>query len=54
MKQYVRRLTKTSEHSFYVIVPKVFVKKYNWKERQKLELEDKGRGRIEIRVASKK
>lgn len=48
MEKHVRKLTKTSKHSFYVVIPKEFIEKYGWRERQKLVLKDKGRGKIEI------
>ena len=49
MEKYLRKLTRTSKHSYYVIIPKEMITKYGWKEKQKLSLEDKGRGKIEIR-----
>ncbi|NQU77611.1 hypothetical protein HQ544_02845 [Candidatus Falkowbacteria bacterium] len=49
MKKYQRKLTKASSHSYTVNIPKSIIKKYGWKEKQKLVLVDKGRGRIEIR-----
>ena len=47
--KHTRKLTKTSTHSYYIILPKSIVKKYGWKERQKLEITDKGRGKLEIK-----
>lgn len=49
MKKVIRKLTKTSTHSYYLIVPKEIVEKYGWKEKQKIIFDDKGKGRIEIR-----
>lgn len=54
MKKHLRKLTRTSKHSFYVVIPKELVNKYGWKERQKLVLEDKSQGKIEIRDWRKK
>jgi bifunctional DNA-binding transcriptional regulator/antitoxin component of YhaV-PrlF toxin-antitoxin module len=54
MEKHLRKLTRTSKHSFYVVIPKEIITKYNWKERQKLVLEDKGHGKIEIRDWRKK
>jgi len=45
----IRKLNKVSSHSYSVILPKELVEKYGWKEKQKLVISDKGRGRIEIR-----
>jgi len=50
MKKFIRKLT-VSNRSYYVIIPKEFIKKYGWRERQRLVVTDKGRGRIEIRDA---
>lgn len=54
MAKHSRKLTRTSKHSFYVVIPKELVTKYGWREKQKLVLEDKGRGKIEIRDWRKK
>jgi len=32
MKKYTHKLTKTSSHSYFVIVPKEIVEKYGWRE----------------------
>lgn len=44
----VRKLTKTSRSSMYVILPKEFVDDLGWRERQKLVAERR-RGGIFIR-----
>ena len=49
MKKYINNLTKTSKYSYNLIIPKEIVKKYGWKEKQKLTVTDKGRGKLEIR-----
>jgi len=49
MKNFIRKLTKISKHSFYIVIPKEIIAKYSWRERQKLVIVDKGRGRLEIR-----
>jgi len=49
MSKHIRKLTKTSSHSYLVIIPKEIIEKYGWKERQKLTIEDKGRGKLEIK-----
>jgi len=48
MKKHIRKLTKTSRCSLYVIIPKEIIKKYGWQEKQKITIVDKGRGKIEI------
>ena len=43
-----RKLTKLSR-SLALVLPKAFLKKYGWKEHQKLTIKDLGRGRLEIK-----
>jgi len=49
MKKYELKLTKVSTHSYCVVIPKEVVKKYEWREKQKMTLVDKGRGKLEVR-----
>jgi len=49
MEQGVRKLQRLGTHSYAVVVPKALIEKYGWKERQKLSITDKGRGRLEVR-----
>jgi len=49
MEKYINKLTKTSKYSFNLVVPKEIIKKYGWREKQKLVITDKGRGKLEIR-----
>jgi bifunctional DNA-binding transcriptional regulator/antitoxin component of YhaV-PrlF toxin-antitoxin module len=49
MKKTTRKLTRVSKYSFVLSIPKEIVEKYGWRERQKLVIEDKGRGKLEIR-----
>ena len=49
MKKRTRKLTKTSKHSYCVVIPKEIITKYGWREKQKLTLTGKGRGKVEIR-----
>jgi len=49
MKKYVHKLTRTSKYSFNITIPKEIVEKYGWRERQKMSIVDKGRGRIELK-----
>ncbi len=48
-KQVVHKLKKTSAYSYVITVPKDAIEKYGWREHQKLVIEDKGRGVLEIR-----
>jgi len=38
MKKYIRKLTKAASHSYTLNVPKELIKKFGWKEKQKLEI----------------
>ena len=49
MEQHIRRLTKTANHSHYLVLPQSILKKYGWREKQKLVIVDRGRGRLEVR-----
>jgi hypothetical protein len=44
----VHKLKKSSAYSFSVTIPKEIIEKYGWKEKQKISIKDKGRGKIEI------
>ena len=44
----VMKLKKNSGYSYSVTIPKEMVEKYGWKEKQKLTIRDKGRGKLEI------
>ncbi|TRZ77337.1 AbrB/MazE/SpoVT family DNA-binding domain-containing protein [bacterium] len=49
MKKHTHKLTKTSSHSYFIIIPKEIVEKYGWREKQKMTIVDKGRGKVELR-----
>jgi bifunctional DNA-binding transcriptional regulator/antitoxin component of YhaV-PrlF toxin-antitoxin module len=49
MAKHIIKLTKSSRYSYAAIIPKEIVEKYGWRSRQKLTIEDKGRGRLEIK-----
>ena len=49
MEKYVRKIGKASKWSYNVVLPKEIIKKYGWKEKQKVTITDKGRGVVEIR-----
>ena len=44
----IRKLVKNGRDSYYVCIPKEIVKKYGWRERQKMVVKDKGRERVEM------
>jgi bifunctional DNA-binding transcriptional regulator/antitoxin component of YhaV-PrlF toxin-antitoxin module len=44
----IHKLKKSSAYSFSVTIPKEIVEKYKWREKQKLAVIDKGRGKVEI------
>ena len=47
-KQSIYKLKKSSAYSYSVTIPKEMIDKYGWKEKQKLIIKDKGRGKLEI------
>lgn len=49
MKKAVRKLIRQSKYSYSVNLPKEFVERYGWKEKQKLTIEDKGGGVIVVK-----
>jgi len=49
MAKYIIKLTKSSRYSFTAVIPKEIVAKYGWKSRQKLAIEDQGRGKLIVR-----
>jgi len=48
MEKYTRKIIKTSRCSYSLVIPKEIIEKYGWREKQKILVKDKGRGRIEI------
>lgn len=48
MEKFVHKIKKDSKYSYSVTIPKDIIKKYKWKEKQKLRIVDKGRGKVEI------
>jgi bifunctional DNA-binding transcriptional regulator/antitoxin component of YhaV-PrlF toxin-antitoxin module len=48
-KKAVHKLKKSSAYSYSVTIPKEILKKYKWREKQKLTVSDKGHGKVEIR-----
>jgi len=49
MSKEIIKLTKKGRYSYTVTIPKEIIEKYGWKARQKLTIEDKGRGSLEIK-----
>jgi len=54
MLKFIRKLTKVSSHSYSLNIPKEIIQKYGWREKQKIVIEDQGRGRLLIRDWRKK
>ena len=44
----IRKLVKNGRDSYYICIPKEIIKKYGWRERQKLVIKDNGREKLEI------
>ena len=43
MEKFIMKLRRVSTHSYAVTIPKELIKKFGWRERQKLELSFGGR-----------
>jgi len=54
MTKIIRKLSKKGEYSYAISIPKGIIDKYGWKSKQKLTIEDKGRGVLEIKDWRKK
>lgn len=54
MEKYIRKLRKPSSHSYSLVIPKEIIKKYSWREKQKIQIVDKGRGRLVVHDWRKK
>jgi len=49
MTKIIRKLRKDSEYSYSINIPKDIIDKYGWKSKQKLTIEDNGRGVLKIK-----
>jgi len=49
MEKNVRKLNKSSKYSYSINLPKEVIGKYGWKAKQKLTVEDKGKGVLQIK-----
>ena len=38
MKEFIRKLQRTSGHSYSLVIPKELVQNFGWKEKQKLKI----------------
>lgn len=54
MEKKIRKLNKTSNHSYSVVIPKEIVRKYKWREKQRMVVEDRGKGMVVIRDMKKR
>jgi antitoxin component of MazEF toxin-antitoxin module len=48
------KLTKLSRSSLALVIPRTVIKKYGWKEHQKIAVKDMGRGTLQLRDARTK
>ena len=44
MKKFIRKIAKAGSHSYVLTIPKELMKKFKWREHQKLEVTASGRG----------
>ncbi len=47
-KKFIHKIKKDSKYSYTVTIPKSIMEKYGWREKQKVTIVDKGRGKVEI------
>ncbi len=47
-KQYVRKITKKSNYSYSVIIPKELIDDFSWKDRQKIVIKSYGKNKLLI------
>lgn len=38
MEKFIRKIRRVSTHSYAIVLPKGLVKKFGWRERQKVEI----------------
>ena len=38
-EKIIRKLTKVGQYSYSIVIPKYVIKKFKWRERQKLEIQ---------------
>ncbi len=38
MKKFIRKIIKAGSHSYTITIPKELMKKFKWRERQKIEI----------------
>ena len=48
IEKKIVKLKKSNVYSFSITIPKGMIKKYGWREKQKLVVSDQGRGKLEI------
>jgi len=48
-EKFVHKIKKVNKYNYSVTIPKDIMKKYGWREKQKVVISDKGNGRVEIR-----
>ena len=47
-QEYIRKLTKKGEYSYFVILPKRLIDSFNWRDRQKVVVKSYGKNKILI------
>lgn len=48
-EKFVHKIKKAGKYSYNVTIPKEIMEKYGWREKQKMTIVDRGRGKVEIR-----
>jgi bifunctional DNA-binding transcriptional regulator/antitoxin component of YhaV-PrlF toxin-antitoxin module len=47
-EKFVCKIKKANKYSYSITIPKEIMEKYEWREKQKMRIVDKGRGKVEI------
>ncbi len=47
-EKFIRKIKKVNKYNYSVTIPKEIIKKYGWREKMKLRIVDKERGKVEI------
>jgi bifunctional DNA-binding transcriptional regulator/antitoxin component of YhaV-PrlF toxin-antitoxin module len=48
-EKYIHKIRKISKYTYSLVLPISLMKKFGWKEKQKVVISDKGRKRLEIK-----
>ena len=47
-EKFIHKVKKVNKYNYSITIPKEIMKKYGWREKQKMTIVDRGRGKVEI------